>query len=194
MSGGGLKRKMQRMVNLVADSPVQRKSHSAVLTPSDAADRLGIKPAMLRRHAASYEATFGVLPRDGRGARQYPIEAIRRLQHASDLYRSGVVSSVADGLDVVRDPAVIKTTEIEVPGSTIDQLVRQLLTEVQTLNAGESAPALRERVIELQGQVIDLERRNRALIGEIQRLQEDLRVKDRQSWWQRITGSTATDV
>lgn len=201
--------------------PVQ--AHGTILPPGEAADRLGIGAAMLRRHVAAYEKAFAPLPRDERGARQYPIEVVQRLQHASDLYRSGTASSVADALDLMKRPGPIPTSDLAPSGSTGDRLVRQVLTEVQAMNADrqrldqrldavlavvqagntdrerldalldgltgrEDVTALQQRVIDLQDEVRDLQRRNQALVEELRRRGEPTGDAP-SSWWSRLTGS-----
>jgi len=165
--------------------------HGTVLTPSEAADRLGIKPAMLRRHAKAYEDIFDRLPRNERGARQYPIQVVQRLQHASELYRTGGADSVAAALEILKRPPA-GASESLAPSPTTgssEDLLRRLLTEVQAQrelllqaspalpgdrSGGESGSTLEAEVIRLQAEVLDLERRNRALIAAVERLEAEL--------------------
>lgn len=193
------------------DAPVPAR-HGPVLTPSEAADRLGVGSAMLRRHAASYEAVFGPLPRDQRGARQYPITAVQRLQHAAELYRTNDAPSVADALTALRDGTTQDRAEDQdadlapVPTGDRDRTLALLLTEVQAAQGArdrladqlqrvlailggsddEAVTGLQRRVIELQDEVRDLERRNRALLNELQeRDQRGVELPDR-PWWSKL--------
>jgi transposase-like protein len=56
-----------------------------VLTPSQAADELGIKSSTLRKYALAYEKTFGPLPRGAQHNRLYPAMVLQRLSAARTL-------------------------------------------------------------------------------------------------------------
>ena len=57
------------------------------LLPSHLAARaLGVSPATLRRYAALWEGVVGPLPRDPRGGRLWPKEALARLQAAREAH------------------------------------------------------------------------------------------------------------
>ncbi len=63
------------------------------------AERLGISTAMLRRHAATYEAVFGEMPKSERDGRLYPPEAIDRLEAALAMFRANKSTSVEAALE-----------------------------------------------------------------------------------------------
>lgn len=57
-----------------------------LLPPHLAARALGVSPATLRRYAALWEGVVGPLPRDPRGGRLWPKEALGRLQAAREAH------------------------------------------------------------------------------------------------------------
>ena len=57
-----------------------------LLPPHLAARALGVSPATLRRYAALWEGVVGPLPRDPRGGRLWPKEALARLQAAREAH------------------------------------------------------------------------------------------------------------
>ncbi|MEN2981179.1 MAG: MerR family transcriptional regulator [Thermus sp.] len=57
-----------------------------LLPPHLAARVLGVSPATLRRYAALWEGVVGPLPRDPRGGRLWPKEALARLQAAREAH------------------------------------------------------------------------------------------------------------
>lgn len=57
-----------------------------LLPPALAARALGVSPATLRRYAALWEGVVGPLPRDPRGGRLWPKEALARLQAAREAH------------------------------------------------------------------------------------------------------------
>ncbi|AEB11628.1 MerR family transcriptional regulator [Marinithermus hydrothermalis] len=69
------------------------------LSPAQAAERLGISAAQLRKYAPIYEERFGTLPRDARGRRVYPQEAVARLEAARALIREGKAESIRAALE-----------------------------------------------------------------------------------------------
>ncbi len=78
-----------------------------VLSPGEAARRLGVSPSGLRRLAGVYGAVFKELPKDSSGtSRIWPQEAIGRLERARALMAAGQARSVADGLRAVEGGAV----------------------------------------------------------------------------------------
>lgn len=177
-----------------------------VLTPTEAADRLGIGAAMLRRHAATYEAAFGPLPRDQRGARAYPITAVQRLQHATEAYRAGAAPSVADALDELRHgrtpsepPALpegqdrtlaLLLTEVQAAQASRDRLTEHVATLTGLLqgDGSDTVATLQARVIALQDEVRDLERRNAALLTAL-RDRDQADTEPERPWWTRILGT-----
>ena len=57
-----------------------------LLPPALAARALGVSPATLRRYAALWERLVGPLPRDPRGGRLWPKEALARLRAAREAH------------------------------------------------------------------------------------------------------------
>ena len=57
-----------------------------LLPPALAARALGVAPATLRRYAALWERLVGPLPRDPRGGRLWPKEALARLRAAREAH------------------------------------------------------------------------------------------------------------
>jgi len=57
-----------------------------ILPPALAARALGVSPATLRRYAALWERLVGPLPRDPRGGRLWPKEALARLRAAREAH------------------------------------------------------------------------------------------------------------
>ncbi|BCP99229.1 MerR family transcriptional regulator (plasmid) [Thermus thermophilus] len=57
-----------------------------LLPPALAARALGVSPATLRRYAALWERVVGPLPRDPRGGRLWPKEALARLRAAREAH------------------------------------------------------------------------------------------------------------
>ena len=57
-----------------------------LLPPAVAARALGVSPATLRRYAALWERLVGPLPRDPRGGRLWPKEALARLRAAREAH------------------------------------------------------------------------------------------------------------
>ena len=57
-----------------------------LLPPALAARALGVSPATLRRYAALWERGVGPLPRDPRGGRLWPKEALARLRAAREAH------------------------------------------------------------------------------------------------------------
>lgn len=78
-----------------------------VLSPGEAARRLGVSPSGLRRLAGPYGAVFGELPKDHAGtSRIWPLEAVERLERARALMAAGQARSIADALRAVEGGAV----------------------------------------------------------------------------------------
>ena len=60
--------------------------YPTLLPPALAARALGVSPATLRRYAALWERLVGPLPRDPRGGRLWPKEALARLRAAREAH------------------------------------------------------------------------------------------------------------
>ena len=77
-----------------------------VLSPGEAARRLGVSPSGLRRLAGAYGEVYGDLPKDASGtSRVWSVEAVRRLEGARALLAAGQARSIRDALRAVEGGA-----------------------------------------------------------------------------------------
>lgn len=154
------------------------QAEAPVLSPAEAADRLGIRAAMLRRYAASYEKTFGPLPRDERGSRRYPVEAISRFVMVRDLYRTSVVSSILEGFEHLKKPEIERTAgTVDLPVTSTEQLVKRVLTEIEASSQKQHAL------------LVDLERETRILREQVEQLRSDLdEANEKRGFFARLFG------
>ncbi len=77
-----------------------------VMNPGDVARRLGVSPSGLRRLAGVYAQVYGDLPKDSSGtSRQWPGEAVYRLEQARALMAAGQARSIKDALLAVESGA-----------------------------------------------------------------------------------------
>ncbi len=68
-------------------------------SPGDVAKRLRVSPSGLRRLAGVYAQLYGELPKDSSGtSRQWPGEAVNRLEAARALMAAGQARSIKDAL------------------------------------------------------------------------------------------------
>ncbi len=75
-------------------------------SPGDVAKRLEVSPSGLRRLAGVYAQLYGELPKDSSGtSRQWPSEAVRRLEQARALMAAGQARSIKDALLAVESGA-----------------------------------------------------------------------------------------
>ena len=74
-----------------------------VLTPGDLAVRLSVSDRTVRRLAEAYSKVYGQLPRDARQHRQFPLEAVLRLEQAAVLMQTAPGSSNIEILTALRD-------------------------------------------------------------------------------------------
>ena len=130
-----------------------------LLPPALAARALGVSPATLRRYAALWERLVGPLPRDPRGGRLWPKEALARLRAAREAHlREGLPLEEALARVQGDFPALALPSEGEALA-----LLR----------------ALAERLERVQGEL-------RALREENARLREALKALEpprRRPWW-----------
>ena len=78
-----------------------------VLSPGEAARRLGVSPSGLRRLATVYAGVYGPLPKEAGGtSRIWSTEAVGRLERARALMAAGQARSIADALRAVEGGAV----------------------------------------------------------------------------------------
>lgn len=123
-----------------------------IMTPGEVADHLRVSAPTVRRMAKHYEEVFGVLPRDERDRRLWPLEAVRRVQAAHQALGSGRLASLERALELVRDGEELPQ-RVTLPVER-DVLV-ELLEEVRALRAlteaqGRELAHLRE-VVQGQG-------------------------------------------
>jgi AraC-like DNA-binding protein len=75
-------------------------------SPGDVARHLGVSPSGLRRLAGVYAQVHGELPKDSSGtSRQWPGEAVYRLEQARALMAAGQARSIKDALLAVEKGA-----------------------------------------------------------------------------------------
>lgn len=115
------------------------------MTPGELATHLGVQERTLRRFSAAYEAVHGPLPRDARGHRVFPADAVGRLSGAVPVLRE----RPAVGLEaVLRGQAVGNVAAPAVApamvGNDVLDAVQLLRLEVQNLT--REVAALRERL------------------------------------------------
>jgi len=123
----------------------------APLTPQQAAEYLGIKPAMLRRHAKTYERVTGeYLGTGARGARRFPREVLESLNAAMTAYRLGHAESVEEAL---RSPQ--KAEQGTVGGLTRPADVEALITAVSERVTSDATAAVRQELKALLHEVLE---------------------------------------
>lgn len=114
------------------------------LTPTALAARLSVADRTVRRMGTAYESVYGLLPRDSKGHRRYPAEAVKRLELAARDLRSAPGSSMRDILAAQRDGLPMPRHPTSPP--PVDVL-EPVLAELRALR-GEVAE-LRELVLSL---------------------------------------------
>jgi DNA-binding transcriptional MerR regulator len=100
---------------------------ATVLTPSQAAEQLGVKAVTLRRYALAYERVFGPLERDPQDNRLYDAEALERLLAARALVDERRAPSLEVALQSLSGAKALERREDL--GAKIDalaEMVRQL--------------------------------------------------------------------
>jgi len=143
------------------------------LRTSDVAKMLGLKSAMLRRHAQSYENVFGDLKTDNNG-RRYDQEFIERLQTALNAYHDGSAPSVQDALEAIRDNSAL----IFKPEPTKEDIILELLKR-----QNETIQALEEKLSAFGRQ---LQQDNGSRVKELEDTVSSLKLElERKSkpWW-----------
>jgi len=102
------------------------------MTPGEVADHLRVSAPTVRRMAKHYEDVFGLLPRDERDRRLWPLEAVRRVQAAHQALGSGRVVSLERALELVRDGEELP---VRVTLPVERDVLAELLEEVRALRA-----------------------------------------------------------
>jgi len=170
-----------------ADLEPFTKASAPTLTPSEAADQLGIKGAMLRRYASAYETVFGPLPRDERGTRVFTLEVMQRLKQVKGLYHQKAVGSIFEGMDRLKnpEPAQQSADAVSVPAAQgIEATLELILHEIKA--HGFRDVDLRDELIEAQRKILELERRNRALVNAIEALKAEAERSASRTLLQRV--------
>jgi DNA-binding transcriptional MerR regulator len=138
-------------------------------SPGDVAKRLGVSPSGLRRLAGVYAQLYGELPKDSGGtSRQWPGEAVYRLEQARALMAAGQARSIRDALLAVESgvtPSADAALALGQEGRVVEALgvvaarlealqesnarleaevaaLRSELAEVRALPASERSPAV----------------------------------------------------
>lgn len=120
-------------------------------TPAQVAQVLGVSAPSVRRIALVYEGVFGPLPRDERGHRHWPQNALHRTQAAHQALGTGSVASLEAALRLINEGDDLPVP-VDLPAATpgpdvlaeVLQELRRLreVVEAQHLELG----ALREEV------------------------------------------------
>lgn len=104
-----------------------------ILTPGDAAKKLGVSPSGLRRLAVIYGEVFGELPKDPQGtSRIWPGRAVARLEAARALLASGQARTIKDALQVAESGAAPPVVVAPADARTAEAL-QLLAAEVRAL-------------------------------------------------------------
>ena len=133
----------------------------SLASPQAVSLRLKVTDSTLRRYARDYEQVFDDLPRDERGGRLYPDEAVDRLERAQELTRSGQVSGMRAAFEVLSCGG--ETTEQDPTLEALKVVHEELLTlhfrmdkleqhRVPTEN-DEMLRVYREEILRLQAQL-----------------------------------------
>lgn len=119
------------------------------MTPGEVAELLHVSGPTVRRMAATYARVFDELPWDEKHRqREWPLEAVRRVQAAHQAVGTGRVSSLERALELVRDGGELpQRVTLQVHDDALSELLREVrelraLTEAQ----GRELVALRELV------------------------------------------------
>lgn len=154
---------------------------------------------MLRRYAAAYENVHGPLPRDERGGRVYPVDAVQRMLNARTLLQSKTVLSLADAFNPETStstglPAAPLHPHPDAASIAVIERLDAVLTALEnaesqrnmTLNTAEPSSQTSE-VLELHRTVLELERRNRLLVEELRTAREELqKARQERTFWERL--------
>jgi DNA-binding transcriptional MerR regulator len=162
-----------------------------VYTPAQAAEILKVASATLRRMARSYERSYEQLPRNERGDRLWPADAIDRLQAAKALRERGHASSLEAGLEML-------ATGGEEPGEVLEWATAPkpwevVVVQLQALREAMGRLEVENRIIKdqlralpgAQEDVEALKKRNAYLEGELRR--RDEQPQTGRPWW-RVWG------
>ncbi len=105
------------------------------MTPGDVAKRLGVSPSGLRRLASVYAGLYGELPKDSSGtSRQWPSEAVYRLEQARALMAAGQARSIRDALVAVESGAA-PPVEVAVQDARVAEALGVVAARLEALQA-----------------------------------------------------------
>ena len=122
------------------------------LTPSQAADMLGVSSTALRRAAPIYEQHFGPLPRERRGGRLWTAEALEQMRLAFDAVHRKQVVSISTALEMLNSGADLLPVQASGVGGRVDASTAELLAEVLTeIRAARMENAELKAMAEAQG-------------------------------------------
>jgi DNA-binding transcriptional MerR regulator len=104
-------------------------------TPAEVAQILGVSAPSVRRMALVYEEMFQPLPRDDRGHRHWPQEALRRTQAAHQALGTGRVVSLAAALKLIAEGGELPVAhDLDLPGATpAPDVLGEVLEELRRL-------------------------------------------------------------
>lgn len=107
--------------------------NEVILSPREAARRLGVSPSGLRRLAGVYGDMFGDLPKDASGtSRLWPQEAVGRLEQARALLAAGQARSIRDALTAVESGAAPRG-DISVNDGRVAEALGVVATQLQAV-------------------------------------------------------------
>jgi hypothetical protein len=122
-----------------------------VLSPGEAARRLGVSPSGLRRLAGAYGEVYGDLPKDSSGtSRIWPQEAVGRLEAARALMAAGQARSIRDALLAVEGGAAPRV-EVAVQDGRIAEALGVVAARLEAVL--DSNRRLEAEVAELRAEV-----------------------------------------
>lgn len=124
-------------------------------TPAQVAQVLGVSAPSVRRIALVYEGVFGPLPRDERGHRHWPQNALHRTQAAHQALGTGSVASLEAALQLINEgddlPVPVDLSAAAPEPDVLTEVLQELrrlreVVEAQHLELG----ALRQEVMGLR--------------------------------------------
>jgi hypothetical protein len=105
------------------------------MSPGEAARQLGVSPSGLRRLAVEYGKVHGELPKDASGtSRQWPSEAVYRLEQARALMAAGQARSIRDALVAVESGAAPRV-EVAVQDARVAEALGLVAVRLEALQA-----------------------------------------------------------
>jgi len=125
-----------------------------VLSPSEAARRLGVSPSGLRRLAGVYGEVYGDLPKDSSGtSRLWSQEAVMRLEAARALMAAGQARSIPDALVAVESGAAPRV-EMAIQDGRVADALGVVAAQLEALRDDlREIPALRAEVKALRAEL-----------------------------------------